>query len=345
MRALGRPPERSIDKGMKSAITRFSAVLALLMLTVPLGAVAQPGGKVYRIGYLSPSSATNVSCFTEAFRQGLRELGWVEDQNIVIEYRFAEGQFDRLPDLAAELVRLKVDVVVAIPTPAAVAAKNATATIPIVMANVGDPVGLGLIASLARPGGNVTGLSYSVGMETFGKSLELLKTAVPEVRRVAVLSNPANPAHALAISSLKVAAPSLRLELQFLAARGPNDFDGAFGAMAKGRAGAVLVAADSLFHFHRARLANLTTKHRLPSMHGLREIVEAGGLMSYGPDTTYQIWHAATYVDKILKGAKPADLPVEQPTKFEVVINLKTAKALGLTIPPSLLQRADEVIE
>jgi putative ABC transport system substrate-binding protein len=308
-------------------------------------AEAQQTGKVYRISYLSPSSATATSRFTESFRQGLRELGWVEGQNIAIEYRFAEGQFDRLPNLAAELVRLKVDVVVAIATPAAVAAKNATATIPIVMANVGDPVGLGLIASLARPGGNVTGLSYSVGMETFGKSLELLKTAVPKVRRVAILSNPANPAHALAISSLKVAAQSLGLELQFLVARGPNEFDGAFGAMAKERAGAVLVAADSLFNLHRARLADLTAKHRLPSMHGIREMAEAGGLISYGPNTAYQIRHAAMYMDKILKGAKPADLPVEQPTTFEVVINLKTAKTLGLTIPQSLLARADHVIE
>jgi putative ABC transport system substrate-binding protein len=306
---------------------------------------AQQTEKVYRIGYLGPSSATAVSRFTEAFRQGLRERGWVEGQNIVIEYRFAEGQYDRLPGLAAELARLKVDVIVAIPTPAAVAAKNATATIPIVMTNVGDPVGLGLIASLARPGWNVTGLSYSIGMETFGKSLELLKTAVPKVRRVAVLSNPANSAHALAISSLKVMAQSLALDLQFLAARGPNEFDGAFAAMAKERAGAVLVTADSLFNLHRARLADLTAKHRLPSMHGIREMVEAGGLMSYGPDTTYQSRHAATYVDKILKGAKPADLPVEQPTTFEVVINLKTAKTLGLTMPQSLLTRANHVIE
>jgi ABC-type uncharacterized transport system substrate-binding protein len=306
---------------------------------------AQQTGKVYRIGYLGPTSPPVASRFTEAFRQGLRELGWVEGQNIVIEYRFAEGQFDRLPDLAAELARLKVDVIVATPTPAAVAAKNATATIPVVMISVGDPVGLGLIASLARPGGNVTGLSYSVEMDTFGKSLELLKTAVPKVRRVAVLSNPGNPAHALAISSLKIVSQSLAMDLQFLAARGPNEFEAAFGAMAKERAGAVLVVADSLFLLHRARLADLTAKHRLPSMHGIREMVEAGGLMSYASDTTYMWRHAATYVDKILKGAKPADLPVEQPTKFEFVINLKTAKTLGLTVSQSLLARADDVIK
>jgi len=323
----------------------FLGTLACGLLAAPLAAEAQQTGKVYRVGFLSNGWSTASPQVVAAFRQGLRELAWVEGQNIVIEYRFAEGQYDRLPGLAAELARLKVDVIVAIPTPAAVAAKNATATIPIVMTNVGDPVGLGLIASLARPGWNVTGLSYSIGMETFGKSLELLKTAVPKVRRVAVLSNPANSAHALAISSLKVMAQSLALDLQFLAARGPNEFDGAFAAMAKERAGAVLVTADSLFNLHRARLADLTAKHRLPSMHGIREMVEAGGLMSYGPDTTYQSRHAATYVDKILKGAKPADLPVEQPTTFEVVINLKTAKTLGLTMPQSLLTRANHVIE
>jgi putative ABC transport system substrate-binding protein len=323
----------------------FLASLAGGLFAGPGIVQAQQTGKVYRIGYLAAASAAVSARFRGAFRQGLRELGWVEGQNIVIEFRFAEGRFDRLPDLAAELARLKVDVIVAQPTPAAVAARNATATIPIVMMNVGDPVGLGLIASLARPGGNVTGMSYSVRMETFGKSLELLKTAIPNIRRVAVLSNPGNPAHALAISSLKVGAQSLAMDLQFLGARGPNEFEAAFGAMTKERAGAVLVVADSLFLVHRARLADLTAKHRLPSMHGLREMVEAGGLMSYGPDSTYQSRYAATYVDKILKGAKPADLPVEQPTKFEFVVNLKTAKTLGLTLPQSLLVRADDVIE
>jgi ABC-type uncharacterized transport system substrate-binding protein len=327
--------QRAYGSSLLTSRRVFLGTLTGGVLAAARIAEAQQTEKVYRIGYLGPSSAAAVSRFTEAFRQGLRELGWIEGQNIVIEYRFAEGQYDRLPDLAAELARLKVDVIVAIATPAAVAAKNATATIPIVMTNVGDPVGLGLIASLARPGWNVTGLSYSIGMETFGKSLELLKTAVPKVRRVAVLSNPANSAHALAISSLKVMAQSLALDLQFLA----------FAAMAKERAGAVLVTADSLFNLHRARLADLTAKHRLPSMHGIREMVEAGGLMSYGPDTTYQSRHAATYVDKILKGAKRADLPVGQPTTFEVVINLKTAKTLGLTMPQSLLARANHVIE
>ena len=255
------------------------------------------------------------------------------------------SKYDRLPDLAAELVRLKVvDVIVATPTPPAAAAKNATGTIPIVMIAVGDPVGQGLIASLARPCGNVTGLSFSVGLEIIGKQLELLKETVPKVRRVAILSNPANPFHPLAIKEVKVAARSLGVQLQLLEARGPNEFDGAFAAMAKERVGALLVVTDPLFFLHRTRLADLAAKSRLPAAHGVREHVEAGSLMSYGPSLPDLSRRAATFVDKILKGAKPADLPVEQPTKFELVVNLKTAKALGLTIPQSILIRADEVI-
>ncbi|HEV2056976.1 MAG TPA: ABC transporter substrate-binding protein [Methylomirabilota bacterium] len=286
-----------------------------------------------------------MSPFLDAFRQGLRELGWVEGQNIVIDYRFAEGRFDRLPDLAAELVRLKVDIIVAVSTPGVVAAKNATETIPIVMISVGDPVGLGLIASLARPGGNVTGLSYSAGLEIVGKQLELLKETVPKIRRVAILSNPANPSHPPAIRELNVAARSLGVRLQFLEARGPNEFDGAFAAMATERVGALLVLTDGVFILHRTQLADLAARSRLPGAHGTREMVEAGGLMSYGPSLRDLYRRSAAYVDKILKGAKPGDLPVEQPTKFALVINLKAAKALGLTIPPSLLQRADEVIQ
>ena len=224
----------------------------------------------------------------------------------MIEYLWAEGRFDRLPDLAAELVRLKVDIIVAAPTPAAAAAKNATETIPIVMIGVGDPAGIGLIASLARPGGNVTGLSFSVGMETFGKELELLKETVPKIRRVAILSNPANPAHRLAIREVNVAARSLGLQLHLLEARGPNEFEGAFAAMAKERVGALLVVADSMFIFHRTRLADLAARSRLPAAYGAREIVEAGGLMSYGPSLPDLFRRAATYVDKILKGAKQA---------------------------------------
>ena len=323
----------------------LAAALALSLLAGPSPADAQPAGKVQRIGYLLGSSSTVSSRPVEAFRQGLRGLGWVEGQNIVIEYRFAEGRYDRLPELAADLVRLKVDVIAAVGTAATTAAKNATRTIPIVMTHVGDPVGLGLIASLARPDGNVTGLTFSVGMETVGKGLELLKEAVPKVRRMAVLSNPANPSQPLAMKNVKAAARSLGVQLQLLEARGPDEFDGAFAAMAKERVGALFVASEAMFNLHRVRLADLATRNKLPSMHGFREDAEAGALMSYGPSTDAMLQHAALFVDRILKGAQPADLPVEQPTKFELVINLKTARALGLTIPQSLLLRADEVIE
>ena len=316
-----------------------------MLLAAPLAAEAQQAGKVHRIGYLTGGLSTDRPHLIEAFRQGLRELGWVEGQNIIIEYRYAEGRFDRLPDLAAELVRLKVDIIVALATPASAAAKNATGTIPIVGISLGDPVGTGLIASLARPGGNVTGVSYSVGVETIGKGLELFKEIVPNVRRVAILSNPGNPLYAPAVRDVKVAARSLGVQLQLLEARGPTEFDGAFAAMAKERVGGLLVVADTMFNLHRARLVELAAKSRLPAAYGTRDAVEAGGLMSYGPSLPDLFRRGATYVDKVLKGAKPADLPVEQPTKFELVINLKTAKALGLTIPPSLLGRADEVIE
>jgi putative ABC transport system substrate-binding protein len=332
-------------RAVAATFTKLS-VVAVSILATALATDAQPTGSIHRIGYLGIASATAPQRpVVEAFRQGLRELGWVEGQTIAVDYRFAEGRFDLLPDLAAELVRLKVHIIAAGPTPAAVAAKTATGTIPIVMWGVGDPVGLGLIASLARPGGNVTGLSFSVGMDTFGKGLEILKEAVPRIRRVAILSNPANPAHALAISNVKAAAPSLGVQLELLEAREPNQFDGAFAAMAKGRAEALLVVSDSMFVIHRARLADLAAKNRVPSMYGVRENVDAGGLISYGPSTVAASRRAAAFVDKILRGAKPADLPVEQPTEFELVINLKTAKTLGLTIPQSLLLRVNEVIE
>jgi putative ABC transport system substrate-binding protein len=323
----------------------FIGTLAGGLLAAPFPAHAQPAGKVSRIGYLSATSGTSSPHLREAFRQGLRDLGWVEGQTLVIEYRWAEGRFERLPDLAAELVRLKVDLIVAAPASPALAARNATGTIPVVFMGAADPVGIGLVASLARPGGNVTGLSYSVGSSIFAKDLELLKEAVPKLRRVAVLSNPASPSQPLAISEIKGAARSLGLQLQTLEARGPGEFDGAFAAMARERAGALFVVQDPAFSPHRARLVDLAAKNRLPTMFTQREDAEAGGLMSYGPRLS-DLWRrGATYVDKILKGARPADLPVEQPTRFEFVINLKTAKALGLTIPPSLLQRADEVIQ
>jgi putative ABC transport system substrate-binding protein len=275
----------------------------------------------------------------------VRELGWLRDQNVTIDYRFAEGRFDQLPALAAELVQSKPDVIVASPTPAALAVKNATGTIPVVMIAVGDPVELGLIASLPRPGGNITGLSFGVGHESFAKDLELFKQVVPRAQRVAVLSNSANPAQALAVRNLKVAAQPLRMQLQLLEVRGPNDFDNAFAAMAKEHAAALLTVTDPLFILHRARLVGLAMKYRFPTIYGDRESVDAGGLMSYGPSLADQFYRAATYVDKILKGGNPGELPVEQPTKFELVINLKTARKLGLTIPQALLLRADQVIQ
>jgi putative tryptophan/tyrosine transport system substrate-binding protein len=305
----------------------------------------QQAEKVPRIGYLRVTSASDRPPLLDAFRQGLRELGWVEGQNIVIDYRFAEGRLDRLPDLAAELVRLKVDVIVSLGTQGVTAAKNATETIPIVMIAVRDPVGAGLIASLARPGGNVTGVSGYAGLETVAKQLELLKETVPKIRRVAILLNPTNAYHSLAMREVNVAAQTLGVQLQLLEARGPNEFEGAFAAMVKERVGALLVLSDVIFNSHASRLADLAARSRLPTAYAVRESVEAGGLMSYGPSFLELYRRSAAYVDKIVKGAKPADLPVEQPTKFELVINLKAAKALGLEVPPLLIAQADELIE
>jgi putative ABC transport system substrate-binding protein len=327
---------------LTSVITRL-AVVGLLLLVVPLGADGQPAGKVYRIGFLSSGSFT--SPVHEGFREGLHELGWVEGQSILIDYRTAGGH-TRLPAVAAALVRLKVDIIVALATPATAAAKNATKTIPIVMIGVGDPVGSGFIASLARPGGNVTGVTYSgAGMGILAKQLELLMEAVPKVRQVAILSNPTNANHPVWMDEIKDAGRSLGVKLQLLEVRGPNDFDGAFAAMVKERAGAFFVVADALFILHRTRVATLAAKNSLPSFAQYRELVEAGGLMSYAPSLPDLGRRAATYVDKILKGAKAADLPVEQPARLELVINLKTARALGLKIPQRLQVRADELID
>ncbi len=320
--------------------------LALGILLAPLVAEAQQVAKVPRIGYLTGSRAANPH-LTEAFRQGLRDLGYVEGRNVVIEYRDAEGKYDRFPALAADLVALKVDVIVVTNTPAALAAKQATRTIPIVLAWVGDPVGSGLVTSLARPGGNVTGLSFLVP-ELVGKRLELLKQAVPGVSRVAALWHPGDYPERTEKDILKeadVAARALGVRLQVVEARGPEDFDRAFSDMTRARADAVTVQSTNIFIIEKRRLVDLAAKNRLPAMYIAREFVDAGGLMSYAPNVADVFRHAATYVDKILKGAKPADLPVEQPTKFELVVNLKTAKALGLTIPQSVLIRADEVIQ
>jgi putative ABC transport system substrate-binding protein len=325
---------------------RFLLTLAACWAPTSLaGAFAAPLAAVPRIGFLSVTSPSDRPSLLDAFRQRLRELEWVEGQNIVIDYRYAEGRVDRLPDLAAELVRLKVDFIVSLGTQGVTAAKNVTETIPIVMIAVRDPVGTGLIASLARPGGNVTGVSGYAGLEIVAKQLELLKETIPKIRRVAILSNPTNAYHQLAIREANVAARSLGVQLQLLEARGPNEFDGAFAAMAKERVGALLVLSDAMLSSHGTRLADLAARSRLPAAYAVRESVEAGGLMSYGPSFLDPHRRAATYVDKILKGAKPAELPVERPTEFELVINMKTAKALGLTIPPSLLARADQVIE
>jgi putative ABC transport system substrate-binding protein len=303
---------------------------------------------VYRIGYLSIGSGTG-AVYTrplEGFRQRLRELGWVEGRNIAIEFRYAEGRADRLPGLADELVRLKVDIITAVPTPAALAARNATNTIPIVGMSLTEPVAVGLVASLARPGGNVTGVSYTFGTEIFGKQLELLRDVAPKVRRVAVLASPTGiPAYPQMLDAVRAAARSLGLELQLLEVREPSDFDSAFAAMAKERVGALLVMGHSLFFIHRARLADLAARNRLPSMSTQEQWVDAGGLMSYGPNFVDLYRRGATYVDRILKGAKPGDLPIEQPTNLSLVLNLKTARRLGLTIPPAMLQRADQVIE
>jgi len=321
------------------------ALLALGVVTVPLAAEAQQAGKVYRIGWLSAPTRASVENALQAFLRTLRDLGWVEGQNLIIEYRWAEGNVEQLPDLAAELVRRKVDVIVAPAGSAALAAKNATSSIPIVMIAPSDPVEMGLVASLRRPEANITG-TVTPGREIFGKQLQILKETVPNASRVAILSNPADPSFSLQMMrEVEAAARSLRIRLQHVEARGPEEFDSAFAAMARERAEALLVPGGSTFLVHRTRLAVLALKGRLPTMYSFRENVEAGGLMAYAVNMADITGHAAVYVDKILKGAKPADLPVEQPTKFALVINLKTAKALGITIPQSLLLRADEVIQ
>jgi len=332
-------------------ISRRRFTTGVVIALTPLGSTAraqeykaQPTGKVYRIGVLETMSPTLNTANLDAFRQGLRDLGYVEGQNFVIEYRSADGRPERFPGLATELVRLKVDLIVTTETPAVLAAKKATGSIPIVMATSADPAGFGIVSSLARPGGNVTGLS-TIAVELAGKRLELLKEAIPRIARIAELANTSNPASASNWRQIEAAARSLGLEPQLLDVRAPEDFARAFDTAIKQRADAVVVANDTLTQTNLRRIVDLSAKHRLPSIFASREFVDAGGLMAYGPNFMDTYRRAATFVDKILKGTKPADLPVEQPTKFELVINLKTAKALGLTIPPSLLVRADSVIE
>jgi putative tryptophan/tyrosine transport system substrate-binding protein len=321
------------------------ATLALTLLVAPLAADAQPPTKVHRIGRLSvgggPSAGHGPSM--KAFQQGLRDLGYLEGQNIVIENRFAEGREERLPDLAAELVRLQVEVIVALGV-ATSAVKQATSTIPIVTITR-DPVEEGFVASLAHPGGNITGLSLLM-TELDGKRLEFLKETVPNIARLAVLANPAAPRHEPVVQDLTVAGRALGVELQVLELRSPDEFESAFAAIHRAGAGALLVLADQyVFERHVSDITALALQNRLPAMYPWRMYVDAGGLISYGPSLAEMHRRAATYVDKILKGAKPSALPVEQPTTFELVINLKTAKALGLTMPQSLLLLADEVIQ
>jgi len=322
----------------------FCLALGAMLSALSFSVEAQQTGKIPRIGYLSSLSASSDSSRHDAFRQGLKELGYVEEKNVAVEYEFAQGKLDRLPDLAGELVRLKVDVIVVGGSTATRAAKNATKLIPIVMINVTDPVVLGFVVSLARPGGNITGLS-NLAPELGGKRLELLKEIVPRLSRVAVLGDPNSPAYGPQLNELKLAARALGLRLQPVEVRGPGDLENAFSAMIKAHAGAFMGLQQPTIDILRKRIMDLAGKNRLPAMYPNRENVEAGGLISYAADISTMFRRAATYVDKILKGTKPADLPVEQPMKFELVINLKAAKQIGLTIPQWTLMKADRVIK
>ena len=326
---------------------RREVILALSGVAALSGwAQAQQGTKTLRIGYLGSASLVQSRRVLGAFQQRLRQLGHVEGQTIIIEYRFADGEHDRLPQLATELVNEGVSLLVAAPSQAVVAARDATNVIPIVMIAGPDPVSLGWMDSLARPSGNLTGITFTVGVETFAKELELLMEVAPAVRRVAVLFNPASsPAHPLIIERIKAASEALGVSLRLVEAGGPAEFDAAFREIESLSPDAILVVPDNSYLREAGRLADFANRARLPSIYQVRWPVEAGGLMSYGPNAADQWARAAEYVDKLLKGAKPSDLPIQQPTKFDLVINLKTAKALGLTIPPTLLARADEVIE
>jgi ABC-type uncharacterized transport system substrate-binding protein len=323
--------------------------LLLVLLTVglvvatPLGSLAQEPAKVARIGFLGLGSPSTTASWIEALRAGLRELGYIEGRNIFIEYRWSEGKYERLPNLAAELVRLNADVLVTHGTPGTLAAKRATTVIPIVMAVSGDAVGTGLVPSLARQGGNITGSTF-LASELSAKRLDLLKQAFPGVTQVGVLLNPDNPLNAPMLQAMDVAAKGLHVRIWRFEARGPNDFDAAFSAIAKTRVDAIMINQDPILVSSPKRIADLALKWRLPSI-AFNEFAEAGGLIGYGVNIPEMFRRGAYFVDKILKGARPGDLPIEQPTKFELVINLKTAKTLGLSIPTSLLLRADQIVE
>jgi len=323
----------------------WSSILVAAMLLVTAGLVeAQQPTKIPRIGFLTAGSSSTIPARIDAFRQGLRELGYVEDKNIVIEWRFGEGKLDRLPALVAELVRLKVDVILSAGAAVTRPAKDATRTIPIVMAQDTDPVGNGFVASLARPGGNITGLS-SYSAELNGKRLELLKEIVPKLSRLAVVGESTYPGNAQSLKETELAAGALKVQLQYLDVLDPKDIETAFRDTSKGRADGVLLLQSAVLNSQRKQTADLATKSRLPAIYYAPEFLDAGGLMSYAASITDLYRRAATYVDKILKGAKPADVPVEQPKKFELIISLKAAKQIGLTIPPNVLVRADQVIK
>jgi len=323
----------------------FVGAVAGAFLTLPFAIDAQQRASLPRIGYVVLNDADSGRHLLAAFRQGLRERGWVDGQNIVIEERYADGVLDRLRALVAELIRLKVDVIVTTSSATTWAAKDATRSIPIVMTVSADALGEGLVTSLARPGGNITGMTYLVGPEIAGKQLQLLKDLVPNAMRVAVLTNPTNKSHAALARELKVAAQSLGVQLHVVEAPSPDQLDNAFDAMTREHAGALLVLTDSIFVGQRRRIVDLAARAKLPAIYYQREYVDAGGLISYGASLSDMFHRSAADVDKILRGAKPADIPIEQPTKFDLVINLKAAKALGITISQSLLQRADEAIQ
>jgi putative tryptophan/tyrosine transport system substrate-binding protein len=317
--------------------------LALGLLVAPLASDAQPPGQIRRVGLLTAVPAPTLEPLQELLRQGLREHGYVEGQHIVLESRSVEGHYERLPALASQLVALPVDVLVTWGTPATMAAKQATSTVPIIFFAVGDPVESGIVASLARPGGNVTGVT-NLTAELSAKQLELLKEIVPGLTQIAVLLNPRNPVSALNLRWTALAAHALGVQLHVVDVHDPSEFEAAFVSMTRERAGALTVLADSVLLSQRRQIVDLAVKHRLPTIFNVRDYAEAGGLIAYGPKFVEQWRRVAAYVDKILKGTKPADLPVEQPMRFELVINLKTAQALGLTIPATLLFQADEVI-
>ena len=326
---------------------RLLIALGAGALAASFSTLAQQPGKVWRIGFLEPRSRptpSNPDVFCEAFTQGMRELGYVEGKNLLIEWHFADGKYERFPGMAAELVRMKVDVIVTQGTPATEAAQRATRTIPIVTVAVGDPIRSGFAASLAHPGGNITGLSF-ISSDVYPKQLEMLKAMLPRLSRVAVLVNPSNSRAALTLTSVQAAAKKLGVTVIPVDARTPEEIERGFATMRRERADAVIVHADSLFNLHKQQVADLAARSRMPSSFVDRSLVEAGGLMSYGQNVANYYQYGATYVDKILKGAKPGELPFEQPTKIYLAINRKTAKALGITIPQELLIRADEVIE